>query len=450
MVQIGTDPAASGLTCTVAVPRFRTKQPGESDHGVFDFVRHQISCRAAGAALRGRVRRAHAILFAAALLAAATNAKAAAVVPAPGVQPHQLTVGSLLDLSGPLAAEGIAIKNGLTMGFDEINAKGGAGGRKIRLVTKDSAYDPAKAHAGAAALLKSGIFAMIGVNGTPPLSATLKQMAGANVLELFPFVPAHTSYAKLTQLEFALELPVAAQAQLGVKAVLDQRGTLRVGVLYQEGAFGRAVFMGAEDELARRGLAIARTETYAAGAGDLAPQIAQLRAAGVDLVVLGAVPQDALTAMVDARRQGWHPVFLCPSVCYTPETATLGGPSAEGLYSITVTPIPYPESRDAKLRDWARRYEQRFHALASAQALRAYLDTRLFAAALTRAGPHPTPLYFSRVLEDMPAWTDPDYGGVAIDYNAADHIGAHAGLLAKIAGGRWQIASAPLDLPAAP
>ncbi len=72
-----------------------------------------------------------------------------AVVPAPGVHPHSVTVGSVLDLTGPLAAEGIAIRNGLTLAFDEINAHGGVGGRKLRLVAKDSAYDPDKARAAA-------------------------------------------------------------------------------------------------------------------------------------------------------------------------------------------------------------------------------------------------------------------------------------------------------------
>lgn len=374
-------------------------------------------------------------------------ASAAGVVPAPGVHPHEIVVGSVLDLSGPLAAEGVAIRNGLTLGFDEINAHGGVNGRKIRLIVKDSAYKADKARADAAALLKTGIFAMIGANGTPPVSAITKEVLAANIINLFPFVPAHASYTQLPQLEFALELPVAAQVQLGVKALLDQRGTLKVGVLYEQGTFGRAATTGARAEMDRRGLSVTKTESYTAGTHDLSPQIAALHAAGVELVVLGSVPQDALKAMAEAHRRHWYPVFLCSSACYVPETATLGGRTADGLYAVTTTPIPYVDSRDRKLRDWARRYEQRFHAVASAQALRAYLDSRLFAAALRRAGPHPTPLYLSRVLENMRAWTDPVYGGVAVDYSAHDHIGLHSGLLAQIVGGRWLLKGGPLALP---
>ena len=402
-------------------------------------------------ALRIRVRTIVSSLCAGALLlfgGMRIGADAApAVVPAPGVYPHEIVVGSLLDLTGPLGAEGVAIKNGLTMAFDEINAHGGVLGRRIRLVVKDSRYDADTARAGARALLDQGVFAMIGSNGTPPISATMGMVLKSGILHMFPFEPAHTAYMPSHQLEFATELPVAAQVQLGVKALLDQRGTLRVGVLYREDSFGRAALKGAAHELARRGLTITKAETYQPGVHDFSKQIGSLRNAGVELVVLGSVAQESFSALTQARRARWFPAFLCPSACYVPEAAALGGRALDGLYSVATTPIPYPDLRDRALREWTQRYEGRFLAVASPQALRAYLDARLFAEALRRCGPHPTPLHFARVLEAMPPWTDPVYGGPPVDYTGSDHMGMHAGFLAQIVQGRWQSKSGPLDVP---
>lgn len=399
-------------------------------------------------ALRIRVRTIAPALCAVALLlfGGTRTGAGAAVVPAPGVYPHEIVAGSLLDLSGPLGAEGIAIRNGLAMAFDETNAHGGVLGRRIRLVVKDTRYDPDRARAGARALLDRGLFAMIGSNGTPPVSATMEMVLKSGVLHLFAFVPAHTVYMPSQQLEFATELPVAAQVQLGVKALLDQRGTLHVGVLYREDSFGRAALKGAAHELARRGLSITKAETYTPGESDLTKQIENLRNAGVELLVLGSVAQESFSALAQARAAHWFPTFLCPSACYVPEAAALGGPALNGLYSVATTPIPYPDLRDRPLREWAQRYERRFLAVASPQAFRAYLDARLFADALRRCGPHPTPLRFARVLEAMPPWTDPVYGGAPIDYTAGDHMGLHAGFLAQIVGGRWQLKSGPLDM----
>lgn len=404
-----------------------------------------------GTAVRVRVRRSLPALCAGALLLFGGMRVGAdampAVVPAPGVYPHEIVVGSLLDLSGPLGAEGIAIKNGLTFAFDEINAHGGVLGRRIRLVVKDTRYNPVKAREGARALLDGGLFAMIGSNGTPPVSASMDMVLQAGVLHLFPFVPSHTAYMAPQPLAFTVELPVAAQLEVGVKALLDQRGPLRVGVLYRADSFGHAALKGVARELARRGLTIARAETYAPDTTDFSPQLARLREAGVELVVMGAVAQESFNAVAQARRADWHPVFLCPSACYVPEAAALGGRALDGLYSVATVPIPYPDVRDRALRDWVARYEHQFATIASAQAFSAYLDARLFAEALRRAGPHPTPLHFARVLEAMPPWTDAVYGGVPVDYTAGDHMGLHAGVLAQIAGGRWQLKSGPLSVP---
>ncbi len=361
------------------------------------------------------------------------------VVPAPGVHPDSITVGSVLDLSGPLAAEGIAIRDGLSLAFAEANAKGGVLGRKIRFVVKDSGYDPLKARAGADVLLKQGVFAIVGADGTPPVSAIEEPVLAHGTLELFPFLPSPVGPASVVPLKFEIALPIPQQIGEGLDALLRERGDLRTGVLYRSGAYGRAALDGATAALARQGTAPVAAVAFAPGAEDVGNQITALRKAGAELVVLGAVAQESFRIMAAAHARHWYPVFLCPSDCYVPEAATLGGRAAEGLYAVATTPIPYPDSRDRPLDLWARSFEQRFHVLASAQALRAYLDGRLFVEALRRSGPHPTPLDFARKLETMPPWRDPLYDGLAIDYTARDHMGLKTGFLAQFARGRWRM-----------
>lgn len=68
---------------------------------------------------------------------------AAAAVFSIGCGKHK--IGVSLPLSGEKAESGKAILQSLEMGVEEINASGGAGGRKIQLVVKDDANDHAKA-----------------------------------------------------------------------------------------------------------------------------------------------------------------------------------------------------------------------------------------------------------------------------------------------------------------
>lgn len=365
------------------------------------------------------------------------SAPAFAVVPAPGVSHNEVTVGSVLDLSGPLSAEGIAIKNGLSMAFGEINAKGGVLGRRITLIAEDSAYDPIKARMAAQSLLKRGVFAVIGSDGTPPVSATMPMILNSGILHLFPFASADETYVPSQPLEFAMDLTVSAQIREGLNALLDERGNLKVGVLARGDDFGRAARDGAQQALARRKLQLTASAEYPPGTTKFTFEINKLRRAGVELVVLAAVAQDAFEALKQAHARGWYPVFFCPETCYVPEVATLGGRASSGLYTIATTPIPYPDTENAALRDWVRRYEARYATVASQQAFRAYLDGRLFAEALARTGAHPTQRHFARVLEAMPAWRDPVYGGVPVNYTAQDHLGLHGGFLAQIRNGRW-------------
>ncbi|MGH6872140.1 MAG: ABC transporter substrate-binding protein [Rhizomicrobium sp.] len=353
----------------------------------------------------------------------------------PGVTPTEVVVGTHVDLSGPLSPMGAAVRNGLRMGFDDVNARGGMWGRKITMVVADNGYDPDKALAAEKnELAPDRVFAILAPVGTPPVAAAMPVFVNAGVLHLFPFTATDETYVPRQPLEFALELSLADQMRTGLKALMP-RGEKRVGVLYRDDAFGKQVLDAVEHELQRRGSRPPVMESFRPGAAGMARQLAALRADGAQVVVIGGVAQEAFAAMRSARR--WSPAFLCPQACYVPQVPTLGGRAVAGLYAVATTPIPYPDDTDPALRSWVRRYESRYHTVASAEAFRAYLDARLFAEVLRRAGPVLTRARFARTLEAMAPWRDPIYGGVPIDFTSRDHLGFHAGLLAQVHGGRW-------------
>jgi branched-chain amino acid transport system substrate-binding protein len=80
-----------------------------------------------------------------ALACAAALSAAPAWAQSQGVSKTEITLGSIQDLSGPLAGFGKQIRNGMTLRVDELNEQGGINGRKIKLIVEDSGYDPKKA-----------------------------------------------------------------------------------------------------------------------------------------------------------------------------------------------------------------------------------------------------------------------------------------------------------------
>ena len=103
-----------------------------------------IACRQAP------VRRAGAVLAALTLLAAASIASPAAAQNAAGRRDSEIRIGNTMPYSGPASAYGIVGKT-IAAYFNKINVEGGINGRRIRFISYDDSYNPAKTvrlHAG--------------------------------------------------------------------------------------------------------------------------------------------------------------------------------------------------------------------------------------------------------------------------------------------------------------
>ena len=84
-----------------------------------------------------------------------------------GVSKTEVVIGSIQDLSGPVAAFGKQSRNGMQLRVDEINEQGGIHGRKLKLLVEDAGYDPKRAVLAAQKLVNQDkIFLMAGHIGT--------------------------------------------------------------------------------------------------------------------------------------------------------------------------------------------------------------------------------------------------------------------------------------------
>ena len=371
-----------------------------------------------------------------AFLMACTASADAQTAAAQGVLAQEVVIGTHVDLSGPLAPWGAAVRNGLTLAIEEANRAGGVNGRTIRLIVKDDAYDPEQAASAVRQLVsQERVFAILSPLGTHTVTASLQEALSRGVLYLFPLTASADAHTPIAPLKFALTPTHEMEVQEGLRRILNARGPLKVGVLAPNDAFGRAVSQGTVNELGRRGLALGALLPFSRGAATYESIVTTLRGERIDVVVLGIEPEETLSLLRAARLMRWRPLFLCTSACYAPEFATLGTADAEGLFAIGQVPIPYAD--DKKLGAWVKRYEARFSAVPTVQALTAYRNARLFLMVLRQAGRTPTQTGVAAVLETRGSWTDPELGGLPIEFTPTDHLGGHSGLLAQVRGGRW-------------
>ena len=126
-----------------------------------------------------------------------------------GVSKDSITVGSIQDLSGPIAGFGKQARNGMQLRVDEINEQGGVNGRKIELKVEDSGYDPKRAVLAAQKLVnRDKVFAMLGHIGTAANMATFPVLFSKKVISFYPLTGAREMFEDPNMhLKFAFSVP---------------------------------------------------------------------------------------------------------------------------------------------------------------------------------------------------------------------------------------------------
>ncbi|MDI3490715.1 MAG: ABC transporter substrate-binding protein [Thauera propionica] len=380
-----------------------------------------------------RLRRLALALFAA---LAGTSLHAADVA---GVSAREIVVGHISDLSGPIAMLGTPVRDGMLMRFDEANAAGGVHGRRLRLAVEDAGYDPKRGVLAARKLVqRDKAFAFIATMGTPVVMATMPVVLEAGRLHLFPFSPHKATYEPLHPLKFQNFAPYQDYMEAATRHMVQAGGYRRTCLLYQDDDYGLEVMKGVETGLEKLDQTLFERTGYKRGATDLSSQVARLRAAECDLVVLATVVRETVAAMAEARRIGWKVDMLVTASGYSAQTHELGGEAVEGLYGVSVLPHPYAEGANSQLAGWIERYRARFGAAPNVWSVMGYSLADMFVRTAEATGRDLTPEAFARTLERL-EFTRDYFGSPSYRFSADDHLGNRHGRLAQIRNGRWEL-----------
>ena len=116
---------------------------------------------------------------------------AVAEEPVHGVTDTEIVVGTVTDLSGVTAIQGVNNANAIRLLFDEANAKGGINGRKIRYIVEDSQYQVPRAVQAMNKLLNNDkVFMTIQDGGTTMNNATWPMAIEKDTPKLLPLTAA--------------------------------------------------------------------------------------------------------------------------------------------------------------------------------------------------------------------------------------------------------------------
>jgi len=354
-----------------------------------------------------------------------------------GVSKGELVIGSMQDLSGPLVGFSKQLVNGMNMRVDEINGLGGINGRKLKLVVEDHGYDPKKAVLATQKLVqKDKIFAMIGTIGTPTSMASMPILFDKNIPHLFPLTAAREMYEPLHKLKYSFAATYYDQIRAGVKHLVKMKGSKKVCTMYQDDDFGAEIMRGAEAGLKEINMPLAEKTTYKRGSTDFSSQIAKMKDAGCDFVVLGTIIRETLGAIGTARKLGWGVDFIGSSAAYTELIHKLGGPAMNGLYATNTVNAPYLDDASSNVRGWAQRYKDRYKEDPAVFSVYGYQVVDIFIQVATKTGVNLTTDNFIKTLDSFTAPRDM-FGADSMSFSKSKHLGSNRARLSQIVNGKW-------------
>lgn len=375
-------------------------------------------------------------LFAAAFALAAGSAFAQQ-----GVGKTEIVLGSIQDLSGPLAGYGKQARLGMMLRVDEINEQGGIAGRKIRILFEDSGYDPKKAVLAAQKLVNQDkIFMMVGHIGTAQNNAAMPVQFEKNVINFFPITAAREMYEPFHKLKYSYAVPYFEQMRLAVPKMAKEKNLSKVCTIYQDDEFGLEVFRGAETGLKAAGMDFTEKTTYKRGATDFSSQVAKMKAANCEMVVLGTIIRETIGTVAEARKTGFNPIFIGSSAAYTDLIHKLGGAAMNGVYATMGTQHPYLDEASQPIRFWATKYKTKFNEDPTVFSAYGYLIIDAFARAATKAGANLSTDSFIKAMDTMTI--PPDiFGSAEMSFSPTKRLGSNASRLSQITDGKWKVIS---------
>jgi branched-chain amino acid transport system substrate-binding protein len=296
-----------------------------------------------------------AVLVALLATAAIAGTAAASHSGTPGVTKKQIVIGGTFPFTGPAELyKTIPVAEQAYYAY--VNAHGGVFDRKINDITLDDQYDPSQTPGLTKKLVEQDhVFAVVGSLGTAPILSTWNYLNKRKIPQVlvatgdaywgqcvYHACPASKT-AKPWTMGWQPDYP--GEARVYARYILKNKPGAKIGVLYQNDAYGANYLAGLKTGLGSHKNQIVDAESYNVTdtAQIIAAHLVKMRAKGADTLVVFATPQPTIYALIDRTAIGWSPLTLVNNVSANRLFMLKAGQNAaslNGVISSTYTPSP--------------------------------------------------------------------------------------------------------------
>src|SRR5262249_40744932 len=290
--------------------------------------------------------------------AAAEGGAAASHNGTPGVTKKQIVIGGTFPFTGP-ASLYKTIPAAEAAYYAYVNAKGGVFHRKITDITLDDQYDPSKTVPQTQKLVEQKhVFAIVGSLATAPILATWKYLNQRKIPQVLVATGdaywgncvRHKCQGSTKPWTMGWQPDYPGEAKLYAKYILKNKPGAKIGVLYQNDAYGKNYLAGLKTGLGSHSGRIVDQESYNVTdpGAVVGAHVGALAAHGADTLVIFATPAASIAALATVPHvPGWNPLIILNNVSANRLfmlTAAKNGASLNGVVSTVYTASPTTQS----------------------------------------------------------------------------------------------------------
>lgn len=343
-----------------------------------------------------------------------------------GVTSTSVTFGQTVPESGPAALYGESTA-GVRAYFDMVNAHGGVNGRKLKLIALDDQYTPPVAVAQTRKLISQEL-AEVAVNGSATTKAVLNVLEPQGIPIIGPQTGATFLFQNTPSILFNVWPEYTIEGKL-LGSFAQQKGLKKVGVLYQNDDFGQSLYNG----VLASGLKPTKVITYDPTQTDFSPDAQQFKSAGVDGVIILAIPKPTISFLNAMAAINFKPVRMMSQVSAIPQSFSSAPQEFPGSYIGAFVP-PLHNSHDFRVIQFEQamaKYQPGapvsvFAAWGWTEAQVAVAGLKAVTGSLTRAS-------YIKGLESV---SNLQTLGGTVSYSSSSHVGLQKMFIVQASGGQ--------------
>lgn len=294
----------------------------------------------------------------------------AAIVMALGVAPAlaELKIGSIIELSGPGAAAGTNFRDGVKMGFEEINAQGGILKEQVSILEYDSQTDPQVSRAMVQKAIDDGVYA---ITGTVFSSSTVVNMLVAKQYGIPQFTGSEAPSITAKGNPYIFRTAFGSQKGVPkmVKYMVDNMGVKKVGVAWANTEFGKGGHQAFVAEMEKAGIPIVIDVPAEQAQADFSADVLKLKNSDADAIFVYFTEEESARFLREARKQGLDKPLIGETTLIGHKVIELAGDAANGAMGhVGLT----PDANIPALTEMVERFKTKYNYTPDHNAIKGY------------------------------------------------------------------------------